>query len=211
LNHKYDFKVKKKRPEELFNKVTDYYKEETLSRYAKSKSMMNIQEKIAIRALEILDIEKKDALILDAGCGPGFTAIYLNELGFKTVALDIIPEFLYFYDIKDLNPISADMCFPPFKPDSFDAIISISALQWIYRDLNNEIMKNKIINLAKSFFQILKHNKKAVIQFYPKSKEILENLSKIFVNNTNFQGNLIIDNPNSPKKRKIFLVLKKER
>ncbi|MFX0056836.1 MAG: class I SAM-dependent methyltransferase [Candidatus Hodarchaeota archaeon] len=209
MNNNYDFNIKRKRPEELFNKVTDYYDEETLSRYAKSKNMMKIQERITIRALEILDLKKKDSLILDAGCGPGFTTIYLNEQGFKTVALDLIPRFLYFYDIKELNPITADMCFSPFKPNSFDAIISISALQWIYRDSNDEIMKNKMIDLAKSFFRILRPNTKAIIQFYPKSKEILDNLSKIIINNTNFKGNLIIDNPNSPKKRKIFLLLKK--
>lgn len=209
MNNNYDFNIKRKRPEELFNKVTDYYNEETLSRYAKSKNMMKIQERITIRALEILDLKKKDSLILDAGCGPGFTTIYLNEQGFKTVALDLIPRFLYFYDIKELNPITADMCFSPFKPNSFDAIISISALQWIYRDSNDEIMKNKMIDLAKSFFRILRPNTKAIIQFYPKSKEILDNLSKIIINNTNFKGNLIIDNPNSPKKRKIFLLLKK--
>jgi len=209
LNDHYYFNVKKKRPEETFNDVSDYYNDETLSKYAKSKSMMNIQEKITIRALEILKLEKKRLLILDAGSGPGFAAIYLKEQGYRTVTLDIISEFLYFYDIKDLNPIVADMCYSPFKPDSFDAIISISALQWIYRDLNDEIMKKKLINMAKCFYEMLKPNNKAVIQFYPKSKEILENLSNIILNNTNFKGNLIIDNPNNPKKRKIFLELRK--
>jgi len=66
-----------------------------------------------------------------------------------------------------------------------------------------------LINMAKCFYEMLKPNNKAVIQFYPKSKEILENLSNIILNNTNFKGNLIIDNPNNPKKRKIFLELRK--
>ena len=209
MNDHYFFNVKTKRPEETFNEVSEYYDEETLSRYAKSKSMMKIQQKITIRALEILELKKERPLILYAGSGPGFAAVYLKEKGYSTVTLDIIAGFLYFYDIKDLNPIVADMCYSPFRPNSFDAIISISALQWIYRDINNEIMKKKIINLATYFYKILKPNNKMVIQFYPKSNDILENLVKIILNKTNFKGNLIIDNPNNPKKRKIFLELRK--
>ena len=54
--------------------------------------------------------------------------MYLKEIGHNVVTLDVIKDFLYFYDIRDLNPIIGDMCFPPFKPNIFDAIISISAL-----------------------------------------------------------------------------------
>ncbi len=210
MNNDYNFSVKRKRPEEIYDRVQDYYKGENLFRYAKSKSMIKIQEKITVRALELLNLSNKNSLILDAGCGPGFTSIYLREIGHSVIALDIISEFLYFYDIKELNPIAADMCFPPFKSSSFDAIISISALQWIYRKLNNKVMHNKLVSLAKSFNNILKKNSKAIFQFYPKAKTIMDEIGKIFIDNTNFSGKFVIDNPNNPKKRKIFLVLKKE-
>ncbi len=137
--------------------------------------------------------------------------MYLNELGHKTVALDIISNFLKFYDIKDLNPILADMCYPPFQPRIFDAIISISALQWIYKDRISEKMVLDLINLFKSFYSILKPNGKAVFQFYPKNKTILDDIGESISKNTKFKGNFIIDNPNNPKKRKIFLILKKEK
>jgi len=210
LNDNYHFNVKRKRPEELYNKVSDYFRGEILNQYARSKSIMKIQEKITIRALELLNLRKKNALILDAGSGPGFTAMYLNEIGYKTVALDIISEFLNFYNIKDLNPIAADMCFPPFKPNTFDAIISISALQWIYRDLMHDYMKPILKELSKSFFDILKPSSSVIIQFYPKNKEIMDKIAKTIVRNTGFNGNFIIDNPNSKKKRKIYLLLSKE-
>jgi SAM-dependent methyltransferase len=209
LKENYDFDVKKKRPEESYERVIDYFKGKTLSRYAKSKSMMKIQEKITIRALELLDLKKKNSLILDAGCGPGFTSVYLKEIGYNVIALDIVSEFLYFYDIKDLNPIIADMCSPPFQSNSFDAIISISALQWVFREINSELMRNNLINLIKSFERILRPKSKAVFQFYPKSKSIMEKIGKIIAHNTNLKGTYVIDNPNSPKKRKIFLFLKK--
>jgi SAM-dependent methyltransferase len=209
LNDNYNFDIKRRRPEEIYNNVSDYFRGEILEQYATSKSIMKIQEKITIRALEILNLSEKEFFILDAGTGPGFTAMYLNEIGYKTVAIDIISEFLNFYNIKSLNPIAADMCFPPFKPNTFDVIISISALQWIFRDINNKKMYFLLKNLSKSFFQILKPYSQAILQFYPKNNEIMEKIGKIFTENTNFSGKFIIDNPNSPKKRRIYLLLKK--
>jgi SAM-dependent methyltransferase len=209
LSDNYDFNIKRKRPEEIYKDVSDYFRGEILEQYVTSKSVMRIQEKITIRALELLDLRKEDVLILDAGTGPGFTATYLNKIGYKTVAIDIILEFLYYYDIKSLNPIATDMCFPPFKPHTFDAIISISSLQWVYRKTNDNLMNTQLVNLAKSFYTILKSEKKAIFQFYPKNKEILDNIGKIIVKNTKFSGNFIIDNPKNPKKRKIYLLLEK--
>jgi SAM-dependent methyltransferase len=210
LSDDYFFNVKRKRPEELFESALEYFNNETLSSYAESKSIMRTQRKITLRALEILELKKNHCLILDAGCGPGFVAMYLDELGHKTIALDIIADFLKFYDIKDLNPILADMCYPPFQPNIFDAIISISALQWIYKDSTLVKMGLNLISLFKSFYTILKPKGKAIFQFYPKNKAIMDDIGDIITKNTNFNGNFVIDNPNSPKKRKIYLILKKK-
>ena len=49
MKDSYHFDVKRKRPEELFDKVSDYFNEEILKNYARSKSMMHIQEKITVR------------------------------------------------------------------------------------------------------------------------------------------------------------------
>ncbi|MFX0180964.1 MAG: class I SAM-dependent methyltransferase [Candidatus Hodarchaeota archaeon] len=210
MKERYYFDIKTKRPEELFENAKDYFNLENIRKYSKSKSMMRIQEKITKRALELLEIKKSKIRILDAGCGPGFASFYLKEIGFEIVALDIISDFLRFYNLTDVNPLAADMCYLPFKPNSFDAIISISALQWIFRNLQDKKMEILLIQLTKSFYKILKSNSKAVIQFYPKNNEIMEKIGNIFITNTNFEGNFIIDNPNNPKKRKIFLLLKKE-
>jgi len=209
MDGEFNFNVKRKRPEEEYEKVSDYFKGDTLRKYASSKSMIRIQEKITIRALELLNLKNKDALILDAGCGPGFAAIYLKELGYRIVALDLIPEFLSFYEINDINPINSDMCFTPFQPNTFDAIISISALQWVFRDIDNKNMQFLLTNLSRSFFHILKPNSRIVFQFYPKSKVLMDSIGKIIANNTEFTGNFVIDNPNQSKKRKIFLLLDK--
>jgi len=54
-----NFNIKKKRPEDLYLRVSDYYKKETLIKYATSKSMMRIQEKITERAVELLELKKR--------------------------------------------------------------------------------------------------------------------------------------------------------
>ncbi|TES95051.1 MAG: class I SAM-dependent methyltransferase [Promethearchaeota archaeon] len=209
MNKEYSFNIKRKRPEDLFENVSDYFKAETLKNYAESKSIMRTQKKITIRALELLELKNNRPLILDAGCGPGFAAMYLNELGYKTVVLDIISEFLKYYDIEYLNPILADMCYSPFKPDSFDSIISISALQWVIRDVKSKSERLILTNLFVSFYQILKPKSKMIVQFYPKSTVIMDYIAEIVNSKTKFKGNFIIDNPNNPKKRKVYLLLKK--
>ena len=209
MSNDYHFNIKRKRPEEIYKDVRDYFNKENICRYATSKSIMKILEKITIRALEILGLQKDNALILDAGCGPGFTAMYLDAIGFDVISIDIISDFLSFYNIRNLNPIVADICLPPFKGSVFDAIISISALQWIYRDIEDKVRRNKFISLTKSFERILKPDSKLVIQFYPKNEIIMKAIGNIFTEHTNLKGTFVIDNPNSAKKRRIFLYLKK--
>jgi 18S rRNA (guanine1575-N7)-methyltransferase len=136
--------------------------------------------------------------------------MYLNRIGYRTVALDIIPGFLNYYDIRNLNPIAADMLKLPFRPNSFNAIISISALQWIYSDISNKKIESKGKNLSESLFSILMPHSNAIFQFYPKSKDVMDIIGKNMVKNTKFSGNFVIDNPDNPKKRKIFLFLKRE-
>jgi 18S rRNA (guanine1575-N7)-methyltransferase len=210
VNHEFRFDVKKKRPEETYEKVLDYFRGDILTQYATSKSMRKIQQKITSRALELMNFSRKDALILDAGCGPGFASMYLKEIGYRVVGLDIISDFLYYYEIKDLNPVNADMCLVPFKSNIFDGIISISALQWVFKDNSDNKMKRNLINLITYFYSILRDNSKAIIQFYPKNDAVMSMIGKIITENTKFCGEYIIDNPQNPKKRRIFLVLEKK-
>lgn len=209
MSFDYKFHVKKKRPEDIFTDVRDYYRKDRLLDYAYSKSMMRIQEKITKRVLELLDFESNNKLILDAGCGPGFASFYLQQHGFKVVSLDLIKSFLNIYDMSDINPITGDMSHLPIKTYTFDGIISISALQWIYRDSDRKSEKKRLIELVKSFHLALKTNGIIVIQFYPKNTKILEEIGSIFVKHASFEGGYIIDNENSPKKRKVFLKLVK--
>ena len=209
MNDNYEFEIKRKRPEDTYSNVNAYYDKENISKYANSKSLMRTQEKITIRTLELLNLPEQNSYILDLGCGAGFVGMYLTEVGYKPVSIDIISEFLRFYDIKELNPVNADMCILPFRPETFDAIVSVSALQWVYRDPINKNNKLALKNLAKSVYSILKPQSKAIFQFYPKNDMIMDLIGKTFIDNAPFTGGFMIDNPNSPKKRKIYLILNK--
>ena len=209
LNDDYKFNIKHKRPEDIYENMLDFYDTNEISKYAESKSLMNIQEKITIRALEILELTEKNALILDLGCGPGFAGIYLNEVGYKVVSIDLLLDFLRYYDLKELSPIQSHMSFLPFRPRIFDAIISISALQWLHRTYNMKDTGTLIKNLAKDAYKVLKPSSKAIFQFYPKNDVIMKEIGKSFIESTQFEGGFIIDNPNSAKKRHIFLILNK--
>ncbi len=209
MNDGYKFEIKRKRPEDIYRNVFDYYDSDEISKYAESKSLMNIQEKITIRALEILELNNKNALILDLGCGPGFAGIYLNELGYKIISIDLLLDFLRYYDIKELSPIQSDMSFLPFRSRIFDAIVSISSLQWLHRIYHSKTTINLIKNLAADVYKILKPSSKAIFQFYPKNDSIMKEIGKIFIESTPLEGGFIIDNPESAKKRQIFLILNK--
>ncbi|GAJ09261.1 unnamed protein product, partial [marine sediment metagenome] len=67
MSDDYFFNIKRKRPEELYESALEYFKNDTLSNYAKSKSIMRTQRKITLRALEIMQLKRNHSLILDAG------------------------------------------------------------------------------------------------------------------------------------------------
>lgn len=197
------------RPEEQYASPREYFQGETLAHYARSKSMMRTQEKITERALELLELPMT-ARILDLGSGAGFSSIYLREIGYEVVAIDLIPQFLEFYNLDYLNQIASDMCYLPFRENTFDAAISISALQWIYRDPRDKRQWERLKGLFTSLERSLKPRAKTVFQFYPKDDFIMKSIGELISKHTSFEGNFIIDNPDNPVKRKIFLYLKKE-
>ena len=95
----------------------------------------------------------------------------------------------------------------PFRPATFDACISISAIQWLcYSATKNQIPKKRLIRFFSSLYQILRRGGRAVLQFYPETAEqailISECAAKV-----GFAGGVVVDYPNSTKAKKHYLVL----
>jgi len=99
----------------------------------------------------------------------------------------------------------------PFRPATFDACISISALQWLcYANSNDQFPKRRLMRFFSSLYKVLRRGARAVLQFYPESSEhailISECAAKV-----GFAGGIVVDYPNSTKAKKHYLVLSFER
>ena len=199
---KYVWTIKNKRPEDYFEDPFLYYTDEEVERYARCTGIKKAQQRIAYRVLELLGL-KPGSSLLDIGSGPGFTAEVYHSEGYKVTCVDLIPKMVekakekgfeaYVGDMRNLSKI--------FEGRKFDGVVSVSALQWI-KD-NQEIKK-----VAQEIYSILGKDGSVVIQFYPKSEKELKEIANIFKKN-GFSGHIIIDWPDIPKKRTVYLVMKR--
>jgi 18S rRNA (guanine1575-N7)-methyltransferase len=99
----------------------------------------------------------------------------------------------------------------PFRPATFDACISISALQWLcYSNTKNQYPKKRLTRFFSSLYTVLRRGGRAVLQFYPETAEqailISECAAKV-----GFAGGIVVDYPNSAKAKKHYLVLSFDR
>ena len=190
------------RPEEIYGDPSLYYTDEEIEKYARCGGMRRAQEKIAYRIIELLDLEKK-AKLLDLGCGIGYTTSIYKSEDYDVTGLDILPNMLQKAQEKGLKVVEGDMRELPtlFDKSSFDAVVSASALQWLKQ-------REDITKVSSGINYVLRERGRLVIQFYPKSEEEMMNVARIFRRN-GFDGEIIVDNPKNPKKRMIYLVMKK--
>lgn len=202
------FFIENERPEEIVQDPLVYYTKNRVMEYVNSKSLMRIQEKIAHRVMQIADMEAP-ARVLDLGMGSGFSTCYFFLQKYQPVGIDINRLFLTSYPIDELNPIHADIRMLGFRPQSFDLIISISAIQWLLAEKIEKKRRQNLIHLAKQCGLILRTGGKMVVQFYPKSDSAMKEIGGIFADFGGFIGTFIIDNPDNPKKRKVFMYLER--
>jgi SAM-dependent methyltransferase len=196
----------KKPPEQKYSNPKEYFKTEMLKSYVQSKSMMHIQEQIALRALDLSE-GKPPGLILDLGMGAGFSCVPLYLKGFTVIGIELIWDMLIEYPIPELNPIAGNMLNLPFRGNTFDFIFSVSAFQWTLT-LNGRLNKIALKEMFKQLYRILKPTGTCVFQLYESNRAILDNIYAICKKN-GFKAKYLIDNPQSKKKKKIFLYLTK--
>lgn len=164
------------------------------------------------RALELLDLDGS-SFILDVGCGSGLSGDILSESepAHAWVGIDISSSMLAV--AKMTRDVDGDMLLGdmgqglPFRPGTFDAAISISAIQWLCNaesSHENDRPELRLRRFFNSLFVILKRGGRAVFQFYPRNKQQTEMISGAAIK-AGFGAGLLEDDGGT-KNAKLYLV-----
>ena len=156
------------------------------------------------------------SLVMDLGCGTGFSSEILVENGFNVIGVDILPDMLLKAKEKKknlkisrfLSLVLADINFLPIREKIIDNIISISAYNFIIHGKKNKNERAKLLNdTAKCLNKILKKKGRIIIEFYPEDDQELTLFNNSFTKN-GFEGFMVKGNPKQ-KSGQTFLLLKK--
>ncbi|AGO10056.1 AaceriAAR066Wp [[Ashbya] aceris (nom. inval.)] len=196
------------RPEDLAPPEV-FYNDGESQKYTSSTRVQHIQAKMTLRALELLNVPPC-SFILDVGCGSGLSGEILTEEGHMWCGMDIAPSMLATALTREvegdlvLQDIGVGV---PFRAGTFDAAISISAIQWLCNaDTSYNDPRRRLMRFFNTLFASLKKGGKFVAQFYPKTDEQVDQIlgaAKV----AGFSGGLVIDDPESKKNKKYYLVL----
>ncbi|EMG46348.1 hypothetical protein G210_3404, partial [Candida maltosa Xu316] len=198
------------RPEELAPPEVFYNDTESF-KYTSSTRVQHIQAKMTLRALELLNLEQESPhFLLDIGCGSGLSGEILTEEGYNWIGMDIAPSMLATGLDRD---VEGDLFLAdvgngiPFRAGTFDAAISISVIQWLCNaDVAGVDPKKRLLHFFNTLYASLKRGGKFVAQFYPKNDAQTESImgaAKL----AGFGGGLVIDEPESKRHKKYYLVL----
>ncbi|XP_066919415.1 18S rRNA (guanine-N(7))-methyltransferase-like [Clytia hemisphaerica] len=183
-----------------------FYNDVEARKYTSNTRMIEIQNQMTLRALELLALpEDEPCFLLDIGCGSGLSGEVLTEQGHYWVGFDISSSML---DIAKEREVEGDLLEldagmgVPFRPGTFDGCISISALQWL---CNVDKKWHNPVKRLHSFFTTLytslKRGGKAIFQFYPDSPSQVELITSQAMR-SGFSGGVVVDYPNSTRAKK---------
>lgn len=184
-----------------------YFTQEAARNYDRSSRMRIVQRSLAERALEFLGIE--EGSVLDVGCGTGFSMQVFAERGFDVAGIDVAGPMVEIAKRKGLNVTKADFTALPFPDASLDAVVSFSALQWIHGRSAADVME-KYRSVAHEFYRVLKPKARAVVYVHAKTPQEIGVLADAF-SKAGFTVQRAIDYPEVAKKRKEYILLKKEK
>lgn len=162
------------------------------------------------------DLVEENLLVLDLGCGTGFSSELLSTHGFRVIGVDILKDMLYktgekkqlYSEYKKIDFILADINSLPLREMKIDHIISISAYNFITYGLLGKNEKEKRINTtAQYLYKILKPHGRIIIEFYPIDDQELNFYISSFINN-GFNG-FLIKKHEKQKSGQTFILLKK--
>ncbi|PVH95338.1 williams Beuren syndrome chromosome region 22 protein-like protein [Periconia macrospinosa] len=193
-----------------------FYNDPESRKYTTSSRIQTIQSQMTHRALSLLSLTTS-SLILDIGCGSGLSGEILSQPSTSGtpggphtwIGMDISSSML---GIALEKEVEGDLFLAdagqgvPFRPGTFDAAISISAIQWL---CNAETSLDSPMGRLNRFFgglyASLKRGGRAVCQFYPKNEAQKKMVSQAAVK-AGFGAGLLEDDMGT-KNAKTYLVL----
>ncbi len=193
------FRVKNRRPEEAYPSPLHYFDEERSRRYARSGAIRRAQEMHAARMVELLNL-RPPLRVLDVGCGPGFSSLYLTSLGFDVTGVDMNPHMLDIARSRGVRCIMHDVTVPK-RIGEYDAVISVSAVQWFSHD------DEKARDFAEFLNMNLVEGGCAGIHMHAASSEEVLGFARAF--RRNFTGGIHMDSPDDPRRRAVYILLRK--
>lgn len=195
------------RPEDILPPDV-FYNDVESRKYTTSSRIKNIQADMTNRALELLDLEEP-SFILDVGCGSGLSGEILTDNDHTWVGMDISASMLAQALERDTD---GDMMLAdigqgiPFRAGTFDAVISISAIQWLCNAETSDVSpEGRLKRFFDGLYAALKRGGKAVCQFYPKNIQQRAMISNAAIK-AGFGAGILEDDPET-KSVKYYLVL----
>uniref|UniRef100_T1JKW4 18S rRNA (guanine-N(7))-methyltransferase n=1 Tax=Strigamia maritima TaxID=126957 RepID=T1JKW4_STRMM len=188
-----------------------YYNDEEARKYTSSSRMITIQQELSERALELMSLpEDTSCFILDIGCGSGLSGEILTDNDHVWVGVDISHAML---KVAKEREVEGDLILLDmgqglgFRAGTFDAAMSISAIQWLCNaDKKSHSPPKRLYQFFSSLYAALKRGSRAVFQFYPENGDQIELITQQAMR-AGFTGGLVVDHPESTKAKKMHLVL----
>ncbi|EZG79301.1 methyltransferase [Gregarina niphandrodes] len=191
-----------------------HYDVDEAVRYHKSSRNNEIQRALAQRCLELLELDvtcvESVPLVLDIGCGSGLSGDILSEAGVPWIGMDLSQSMLEIAreERADAELLRADIGeLQNVVPNTFDGAISVSVIQWLCHAFTSE---QEPLRRLRQFFQwlynALNKSARAVFQFYPSHQSQVDMIGKA-ASQVGFSTYFLIDNAESTKKKKVFLIV----
>jgi 18S rRNA (guanine1575-N7)-methyltransferase len=188
-----------------------FYGRSEAAKYEQNSRMATTQRHLAERALHLLELKPGvPALLLDVGCGTGYSGRPLEKAGHTWIGTDISENMLAAAraPTRQRDVVCADVGIGlGYRKGVFDGAVSISAVQWLCVATRPE---HDPLKRCSKFFRglhaVLAPHARAALQVYPEEPSHMGMLRDAALA-AGFEGGLVIDYPVSERSKKMFLVL----
>ncbi|XP_078441277.1 S-adenosyl-L-methionine-dependent methyltransferases superfamily protein isoform X2 [Wolffia australiana] len=189
-----------------------FYGETEARKYTTSSRIIEIQNRISERALELLALPDDGVprLLLDIGCGSGLSGETISENGHHWIGFDISQAML---DVAVEREAEGDLVLADMgqglglRPGCIDGAISISAVQWLcYADKSSHEPRLRLKAFFGTLYRSLARGARAVLQLYAENMDQSEMIMS-YAMRSGFAGGMVVDWPHSAKARKAYIVL----